>query len=249
MCPDVSANGMIDLCKEQGNINTIPDIPGLVVWKTGHIGVYIGGGYTIEMRGFAYDCQRRKVKDGPWTKWGRLPASMISYGSTGTVIETPQKPAEKPVNPSNSAFELTRVLKRGCKGNDVKQLQEALMKLGYKLPKYGADGDFGSETEAAVKQFQKDYHLTVDGEFGTRCLSALTLALSAQKPAVKRYVKVTGGAVYVRTAPNTNGRILGIVHTGDKLPYQGEDSKDGWHLVEYSGQNAWISGKYSSITN
>ena len=76
-CPDKSANGMIDLCKVKGDISTIPDIPGVVVWTNGHIGVYIGGGYTIEMRGFDYDCVKRKVKDGPWKKWGQLP--MLSY--------------------------------------------------------------------------------------------------------------------------------------------------------------------------
>lgn len=76
-CPDKSANGMIELCKVKGAISTIPDIPGVVVWTNGHIGVYIGGGYTIEMRGFDYDCVKRKVKDGPWKKWGKLP--MLSY--------------------------------------------------------------------------------------------------------------------------------------------------------------------------
>jgi GH25 family lysozyme M1 (1,4-beta-N-acetylmuramidase) len=57
-CPDVSANGMIKLCKQTGPIKTIPDEPGLVVWKDGHIGVYVGGGYTVEMKGFNYDCKR-----------------------------------------------------------------------------------------------------------------------------------------------------------------------------------------------
>lgn len=76
-CPDKSANGLFKMCKVTGDIKTIPDIPGIVVWKDGHIGVYIGGGYTIEMRGFDYDCVKRKVKDGPWKKWGKLP--MLSY--------------------------------------------------------------------------------------------------------------------------------------------------------------------------
>ena len=76
-CPDKSANGLFNMCKIKGDIKDIPDIPGIVVWKDGHIGVYIGGGYTIEMRGFDYDCVKRKVKDGPWKKWGKLP--MLSY--------------------------------------------------------------------------------------------------------------------------------------------------------------------------
>ena len=76
-CPDKSANGLFDMCKETGDIKTIPDIPGIVVWKSGHIGVYVGNGYTVEMKGFDYDCRRNKVTDGPWKKWGKLP--MLSY--------------------------------------------------------------------------------------------------------------------------------------------------------------------------
>jgi GH25 family lysozyme M1 (1,4-beta-N-acetylmuramidase) len=76
-CPDKSANGLFDMCKETGDIKTIPDIPGIVVWKSGHIGVYVWNGYTVEMKGFDYDCRRNKVTDGPWKKWGKLP--MLSY--------------------------------------------------------------------------------------------------------------------------------------------------------------------------
>ena len=47
---DVSANGMYERAKEKGPINTIPEIPGLCVWRTGHIGVYRNG-EVIEARG------------------------------------------------------------------------------------------------------------------------------------------------------------------------------------------------------
>lgn len=78
-CPDKSANGLFKMCKKTGDIKSIPDIPGLVVWKDGHIGVYVGGGYTVEMRGFDYDCIKNEVKKGSWKKWGMLPPSMITY--------------------------------------------------------------------------------------------------------------------------------------------------------------------------
>lgn len=42
-------------------------------------------------------------------------------------------------------------LKKGSSGVLVKQLQTALLAQGGKLPKYGADGKFGAETEAALK--------------------------------------------------------------------------------------------------
>lgn len=69
------------------------------------------------------------------------------------------------------------------------------------------------------------------------------------KPDPKEVI-VTGGSVYVRTAPNKEtGKELGIVHRGDILPYQGVTSSGGWYLVIYENQNGWISGKYSTLVN
>ena len=56
-------------------------------------------------------------------------------------------------------------------------LQKQLLKLGYKLPKYGADGDFGSETKKAVKAFQTDKGLQVDGIVGPKTWAALDSAI------------------------------------------------------------------------
>ena len=232
-CPDVSANGMIKLCKETGKIATIPDEPGLVVWKDGHIGVYIGNGYTIEMRGFAYDCVKRKVTAGPWTKWGRLPSSMISYDS--------------------STSEPEKVLKIGSVGDAVTELQEDLLSLGYPLPKYGADGDFGSETEKAVKRFQSDFKLPETGVADAKTLAAIDSAIEAMKEAdpPKQSVEVTGGSVNVRNAPGTSGtQVIGFMHRGGKLPYWGVtrevDGRD-WYSVDYNGTDGWISSKYSKL--
>lgn len=135
----------------------------------------------------------------------------------------------------------SRVLKQGMAGSDVKEMQTELLAQAYSLPKYGADGDFGGETLAAVKAFQADKGLAVDGEFGPKSLAALRAA----KPA-GTFVEVTGGLVNVRAAPNTSGRILGVVRRGERLEYQGERSGD-WLLIVYLGQNAWISGKYAEV--
>jgi N-acetylmuramoyl-L-alanine amidase len=42
-------------------------------------------------------------------------------------------------------------------------LQKRLLSLGYELPKWGADGEFGDETVEAVKSFQADNGLSPDG--------------------------------------------------------------------------------------
>lgn len=65
------------------------------------------------------------------------------------------------------------LLKNGSEGASVKALQTLLILRGYKLPKYGADGDFGSETVAAVKKFQTAKKLGVDGVVGAKTWKAL----------------------------------------------------------------------------
>jgi len=51
-------------------------------------------------------------------------------------------------------------------GPKVEFLQRRLLELGYQLPTSGADGWFGPETEAAVKEFQRRNGLEVDGIVG-----------------------------------------------------------------------------------
>ena len=62
----------------------------------------------------------------------------------------------------------------GDKGETVKKMQQALLEAGYDLPKYGADGSFGAETQAAVKAFQQDHGLTVDGICSDKTWAELT---------------------------------------------------------------------------
>ncbi len=63
---------------------------------------------------------------------------------------------------------------RGSRGAEVKSIQQKLQSLGYY--KGSIDGIFGKATEAAVKQFQRDNKLTVDGIVGKNTLKALGLS-------------------------------------------------------------------------
>lgn len=64
-------------------------------------------------------------------------------------------------------------LATGSKGEPVEKVQSGLLDLGYELPKFGADGDFGSETKAAVLNFQSDNSLTYDGVVGVQTIGRL----------------------------------------------------------------------------
>lgn len=89
---DLGANTYYNRATEKGTIKTMPDIPGLGVWKEGHIGVYIGNGEVIEARGFDYGVQKYKLSDRPYTKWLKIPG--LEYTS---IPESPQPvPEPKP---------------------------------------------------------------------------------------------------------------------------------------------------------
>lgn len=76
--PDLSANGFYDHCKRKSlKMSTMPDIPGILVFMPGHVGVYIGNGEVIEARGHAYGVVKTKLKNRNWTKWAFI--EEISY--------------------------------------------------------------------------------------------------------------------------------------------------------------------------
>jgi peptidoglycan hydrolase-like protein with peptidoglycan-binding domain len=55
-----------------------------------------------------------------------------------------------------AAYDNERVIRMRHTGTAVRLIQESLLAQGYNLPLFGADGIFGDETEAAVRQFQID---------------------------------------------------------------------------------------------
>lgn len=64
---------------------------------------------------------------------------------------------------------------------------------------------------------------------------------------VKRYVKIVNGNCYVRTQPNTDGRIIGTAKRGSELPYAGETADNGWLKVSFENKEGWVSGKYAAL--
>ena len=64
-------------------------------------------------------------------------------------------------------------LGRGSSGDSVKELQQALISAGYDVGSAGADGIYGSATEAAVRKYQQANGLDVDGIAGNNTLGML----------------------------------------------------------------------------
>ena len=81
-------------------------------------------------------------------------------------IKSNTQSASQPAQPTSSTNDLP-TLRKGSKGEPVRALQALLILRGQKLATYGADGDFGSETEIALRAYQKLKGLTVDGICGS----------------------------------------------------------------------------------
>jgi hypothetical protein len=96
-----------------------------------------------------------------------------------------------------AAFVLGPDLQRGSKGSAVAALQRALASLGHDI---AVDGDFGSNTERAVKAFQVRSGVTANGVVDGPTKAAIANALRAQAPAQAPSAVAIGGDVGTRAA-------------------------------------------------
>ena len=93
--------------------------------------------------------------------------------------------------PTEEAEGFFGVLKKGMQGDEVKQLQTWLEQLGYSFDNFGLDGKFGSETEKALKSFQKDSGIKEDGIFDKQSWDALQKRMLGVQETAKEILPTT----------------------------------------------------------
>lgn len=163
--PDINDEQMINVCS--GVSTNFSNIQvGEVVWMSGHVGLYIGNGLAVECTPAwddgvqitaVHNIGKKAGYNGrSWTKHGKLP--YVTYEASSEPVQT-----EK----TNDACTLkVDVLRKGSKGEVVKALQMLLIGNEYYCGTYGIDGSFGNATDNAVRRFQQDKRLEVDGIVG-----------------------------------------------------------------------------------
>lgn len=234
-------------CLEKRGIGMIPmeyRVPGAAVFwsdttaaKIHHVGYLIepikendpsGDWWIIEARGVMYGVVRTKLSERKPNFWGWM-TKYFDYDDVASGKDLP--------------------LHKGMKGNDVKSMQESLIRLGYSCGKYGADGDFGSATEAALIKFQENNGLEADGIYGEKTKDAVEKLLKMfdgttediDNKDVYGYITITGGSVWLWSAPPAlGGKKVKVVHKGDTFetpPWQySAMSVDGtvlWANIDY----------------
>ena len=101
----------------------------------------------------------------------------------------------------------------------------------------------------AVRNFQTNEELEVDGIVGEKTLDALYDQFSDPPESAPKgqNVKIKGGNCYVRVEPNKNSDDIGVAKRGEIYPYLNERSEDGWHKILFKEKEGWVSGKYSEV--
>lgn len=137
--------------------------------------LFVRNGKTMEHTGLGLNDETVECSNGvqhfttrksKWTDWA------VPKGLYGEIPEPVPQPEKLPT------------LRKGNKNAYVTQMQTMLDKLGYSLGSCGIDGDFGTATQKAVKEFQRDHRLDQDGVCGPKTWEALQAAVAAltEKP-------------------------------------------------------------------
>lgn len=166
--------------KNNGAYFYSPEVGDQVFFNSGgginHTGIVVkvSGGLIECVEGNSSDAVRKNVYSTGSSYingYGRPNWGIFVNEDVGPVTE-PSAPA--PVKAKTCKAEWTfPVLGQGDKGSWVEIMQIRLMAKDYSLPRWGSDGDFGSETRNAVERFQKDKGLVVDSIVGQATWKAL----------------------------------------------------------------------------
>lgn len=139
------------------------------VGKHNHVGILTSATCVTEAQGTIKGVVHTPLSNKKWTYWGLLKGLEYDFVPGEKVNDEIPDSCTIPVTVDMTL----KTLRKGNEGDGVVMLQKLLIEHGEKLPKYGADGDFGGETLRAVKSFQKKHGLVVDGIVGPKTWAEL----------------------------------------------------------------------------
>ena len=202
----------------------------------GHVEMYIGDGKVCG-HGSGTGPKVRNMKDYCASRATKKSRYFMA------IRWIPEDEAEQPDDGFNE-------LSYGDTGEDVRIMQMNLIALGYDCGSYGADGDFGPATQAALIAFQENVRLNPTGvydeETHKRILAVLDSVGDTDEPEAELHVPIlnavtiNGGSWNVRTGPGTEFASAGIVRGGEQ--YERVDL-DGWIPIIFNGEVCFIGPK------
>lgn len=129
----------------------------------------------------------------------------------------------------------------GRVGTAIADIQKALIALGYPLPRHGVDGIRGPETSDAVRKFQQDNNLTVDGDPGPETVGKLNSILKSKPNVAGKLTNSTPAEVKSKVANREIGN-----YQGDASQGIGETG-NAKEAVEYFISKGWTPAQAAGI--
>lgn len=183
---------------------------------------------------------REAIDQGMTPEQAWRTATAIGSGPQQSQDQTRRPPQQ----PSDAAVE-GKLLKLNSEGPEVRNLQTTLRGLGYTgtggAP-LGVDGDFGSNTDKAVRDFQRAHGLEpVDGKVGPDTRTAL--AQAAQRPLVSESTHPNHGlyaAIGAQLPSGTDPKVIASVTL--QAMENGITSEQKLERMAVSGTDAYLMG-------
>lgn len=168
---DLNCEGLLAEAKEKGTIDTIPEIPGVLVYMKGHMGIYIGNGEVIESTAAKFDGVHGKIyktyfkgnhkgyKRATWTHWFKSPNLNYDNAPVPSVETT------------TSFFGNKGYFSYGDMSDNIAKIADFMYKVFPAYTNKKALGNYyGPYIQASIKEFQRRTGLETDG-----CIGPITL--------------------------------------------------------------------------
>lgn len=138
-----------------------------------HTALYIGNGLLVHARSAegtsdTIDNSGNEIRTQGYFNY---PWDCVLRYTGETAVDNKEK--ESAIVPTAYVDIKLPVLRKGCSSKAVKLMQVLLQSHYYYIGIDGADGDFGNNTELALKKFQQNRDLSVDGVCGRETWTSL----------------------------------------------------------------------------
>ena len=218
------------------NINNIQ--AGDIVYVSGH--VFIVG---------------NKITDNTYERYDSGSIDRIQL--TGQYANYNNQPFIEEINGFKYAYRLPfksqprKILRNGDSGDDVKDMQSKLIKVGYYCGDSKADGDFGKRTQLAVIAFQLDHSLDPDGICGPLTNNKLNEIYQKIKDySTPQNYKITANTSFVttsnlnlRTGSSANYDIIITIPQNTQIKWYGYYT-NSWYYIIYNDYVGYASKYY-----
>ena len=155
-------------------------------------------------------------------------------------------------------FDGTRTLKKNDKGRDVQAVQQALYDIGFREPDFGADGEYGAETEKAVTAFQTKQGIkaATAGQVDAATIEALdkrfpAVALPAAAALGATWTQACVRSILCPWSPHTVEvlKTKVTVKSFDSISWDDEEwDGKAWKVVKFPG-GGYNTGKEIGVLN